>query len=80
MPGPERILEQEPAVILAFEAIRKARRVNMQDLYLLTEQINSHIVMGPHVTTQDVENMLIRFMIDSDLYDKSIKAANTSKN
>lgn len=74
-----RWIELEPAVILAYDAILKTKRINIHDLYHLTEQINNYGVEAP-VTIKDVEHMLIRFMSDSELFDRCLQMARECKN
>jgi hypothetical protein len=72
-----RRIENEPAVILAYETISKSRRVNMKDLYQLAMQINNCGIEVP-VTPSDVEGMLIRFIKEPSLYEACLRSARSS--
>lgn len=72
--APPRKLEEMDNMIQAFEKVRESGRTNMFDAPTVTRLMNA-ILKEDKATPTEVEEMLIRFMEDDDLYTKCKKRA-----
>lgn len=70
-----RKIEEVAIIIRAFEKTRMSGKLNMFDVFGVTRAMNQILTGQDRVTNTEVEEMLMRFMVDDSIYKKALDAA-----